>query len=471
MRSAKAVFFLTVCVLFATLVCAQTGTSSLRGIVSDPKGAVLPGATVTISDKQNGFSRSATTDGRGEYQFLQLPPSTYTVAVNGKGFAEVRQEGVQLLVGVPTTLNVSLQVQGQTITVEVTGEATHVNTTDATMGNAFEAKQIVELPFEGRNPVEILSLQAGVTYTSPTSGTAIDNMFDSRSGATNGGRSDQTNITLDGVDNNDQSNGFAFQGAVRSTLDSVEEFRVTTSNSNADAGRSSGAQVQLVTKSGTNGFHGVAEILNRSNIGEGNDWFNEQGQLNSGLQNIPPYLRRNTYGASLGGPIKKDRAFFYLGWERLVQHESTQTTRVVPSLNLRNGIVSYLCDVGDPNCVVGNTGGGGAAGGLTVTTAPGAGSDAVPAGDHDCADAGASGSQLHWTRYLPAGARSKSATSRGSSTPIPHRIRTPQWVPTASTTKAILLRARPRSRSILTLQKSITTLRKTETIVCSCAEL
>ncbi len=371
MRSAKAVFFLTVCVLFATLVCAQTGTSSVRGIVSDPKGAVLPGATVTISDKQNGFSRSATTDGRGEYQFQQLPPSTYTITVNGKGFAEVRQEGVQLLVGVPTTLNVGLQVQGQTITVEVTGEATHVNTTDASMGNAFEAKQIVELPFEGRNPVEILSLQAGVTYTNPTSGTAVNNMFDTRAGATNGGRSDQTNITLDGVDNNDQSSGFAFQGAVRSTLDSVEEFRVTTSNSNADSGRSSGAQVQLVTKGGTNSWHGAAEALNRSNIGEANDWFNEQAQVGSDLKNIPPYLRRNTYGASLGGPIMKDKAFFYLGWERLVQHESTQTTRVVPSLNLRNGIVSYLCDVGDPNCVVGNTGGGAAAGGLTVTAAPG----------------------------------------------------------------------------------------------------
>jgi hypothetical protein len=369
MRSAKAVALLFAYVLFTTLVGAQTGTSSLRGVVSDPKGAVLPGATVTISDKQNGFTRSATTDGRGEYSFQQLPPSTYTVTVNVKGFAEVKQEGVQLLVGVPNTLNVGLQVQGQTITVEVTGEATHVNTTDATMGNAFETKQIVELPFEGRNPVEILSLQAGVTYTNPTSGTALDNMFDTRAGSTNGGRSDQTNITLDGVDNNDQSNGFAFQGAVRSTLDSVEEFRVTTSNSNADAGRSSGAQVQLVTKSGTNGFHGSAYEFNRSNIGEANDWFEEQAQDVSGLKNISPYLRRNTYGAALGGPVKKDKVFFFLNWERQVQHESTQTTRVVPSLNLRNGIMSYLCDVGDPNCVTGNTGNNGAS--ITVAPAPG----------------------------------------------------------------------------------------------------
>lgn len=356
---------LAIFVVFTSMVWAQTGTTSLRGAISDAKGAVLPDATVTLTDKQTGYTRSVKTDGHGEYQFLQLPPSTYAVTVNANGFAELKQEGIQLLVSVPSTMDFTMQVQGQTITVEVTGEAARVNTTDATMGNAFETKQIVELPFEGRNPVEILSLQAGVTYTNPTSGTAVNNMVDTRAGATNGGRSDQTNITLDGVDNNDQSNGFAFSGALRSTLDSVEEFRVTTSNSNADAGRSSGAQVQLITKSGSNSFHGSAYEFNRSNIGEANDWFNKQAQVSSSLKNTPPFLRRNTYGASFGGPIKKDKAFFFLNWERQVQHESTQTTRIVPSTNLRNGIVSYLCDTGTPNCTVGTTST------VAVTTAPG----------------------------------------------------------------------------------------------------
>jgi hypothetical protein len=357
--------------LAGSFVWAQTGTTSLRGAVSDAKGAVLPGATVTLTDPQNGFARTVKTDGEGEYQFLQLRPSTYTVTVNATGFAPLTHEGIQLLVDVPSTSNFTMQVQGQAVTVEVTSEGTHVNTTDATMGNAFDTKQIVELPFEGRNPVEILSLQAGVTYTNPTSGTAVNNMIDTRAGSTNGGRSDQTNITLDGVDNNDQSNGFAFQGAVRSTLDSIEEFRVVTSNSNADAGRSSGAQVALVTKSGTNGWHGTAYEFNRSNIGEANDWFNEQAQVSSGLPNTPPFLRRNTYGASLGGPIKKDKLFFFMNWERQIQHESTQTTRIVPSANLRAGIVSYLCNTTDPNCVVGNTG----ANGASITVAPAAGQD------------------------------------------------------------------------------------------------
>lgn len=376
MRSGLRVFNLLMVFSFlaAPMLWAQTGTTSLRGVVSDAKQAVLPDATVIVNDPQNGFSRTVKTNGQGEYQFLQLPPSTYTVSVNSKGFATLKQENVQLLVSVPSTLNFTLQVQGQAIKVEVTGEATQVNTTDATMGNAFDTRQIEALPFEGRNPVEMLSLQAGVTYTSPTSGTAVNNMTDTRSGAVNGGRSDQANITLDGIDNNDQENGFAFTGAVRSTLDSVEEFRVTTTNSNADAGRSSGAQVQLLTKSGTNSWHGSAYELNRSNIGEANDWFNENGQVLSGLRNTPPFLRRNTFGASLGGPIKKDRLFFFANWEKQIQHESTETTRIVPSVNLRNGSPSYWCATTDPNCVPSNTGSNGA----NFTIGPAAG---VPAGD------------------------------------------------------------------------------------------
>lgn len=349
------VLFTGVFFILASFLAAQTATSSLRGTVTDSKAAVLPGATVIVQDPQTGFSRTTKTDSQGAYQFLQLPPATYSVTVEAQGFGTTKEEGVVLLVSVPSTLNVSMQVRGQTETVEVTSEAPHVNTTDATIGNAFNTKQIMELPFEGRNPVEMLSLQPGVTYTSPTSGTAIDNMFDSRNGTVNGGRSDQANITLDGVDNNDQNNGLPFAGALRSTLDSVEEFRVTTTNSNADSGRSSGAQVTLVTKSGTNHWHGSAYEYNRSSIGEANDWFNKQAQVSQNLPNIPPHLVRNTFGASLGGPIKKDKAFFFLNWETQRTHESTQITRTVPSDNLRNGLISYLCDTSDPNCATTNT--------------------------------------------------------------------------------------------------------------------
>ena len=354
-RSRATSLLMVVFLSLASLLAAQTATTSLRGTVSDSKGAVLPGATVTVQDSQTGFVRTTKTDSQGAYQLVQLPPATYTVTVEAQGFGTTKQENVVLLVSVPSTLNVSMQVKGQTVTVDVTSEAPHVNTTDATIGNAFNTKQIMDLPFEGRNPVEMLSLQPGVTYTSPTSGTAVDNMFDTRNGTVNGGRSDQANITLDGVDNNDQNNGLPFAGALRSTLDSVEEFRVTTTNSNADSGRSSGAQVTLVTKSGTNSWHGSAYEYNRSSIGEANDWFNEQAQVSSNLPNIPPHLVRNTFGASLGGPIKKDKAFFFLNWETQRTHESTQITRTVPSDNLRSGMISYLCDTTDPNCTSSNT--------------------------------------------------------------------------------------------------------------------
>ncbi len=342
MRSSRRVVasLLVFLIALGTLSWAQSSTTSLRGTVSDAKGAVLQGAAVTISDPQTGFSRSTKTDDQGVYQFLQLPPSTYVLTVNATGFATLKEEGVRLLVSTPTTLNFTMQVQGQAVTVEVTGAAPLVNTTDATLGHAFGTEKIENLPFEGRDPVGILSLQPGVVFIAPKG--QVSELQDSRGGAVNGARSDQTNVTLDGVDNNDQLLGLAFVGAVRSTLDSLQEFRVTTSNSNADAGRSSGAQVSLVTKSGTNHFHGSAYEYNRSRIGETNEWFNKRAELQSGLPNVPPHLVRNTFGATVGGPILKDRVFFFAAYEGRRTHENQQITRIVPSANLRHGIVSYL---------------------------------------------------------------------------------------------------------------------------------
>ena len=194
-------------------------------------------------------------------------------------------------------------------------------------------------------------------------------MVDTRNGAVNGGRSDQANVTLDGIDNNDQNNGFAFVGALRSTLDSVEEFRVTTSNSNADAGRSSGAQVSLVTKSGTNSWHGSAYEYNRSNIGEANDWFNEQAQVSSGFRTGRHIWCGIRLERRWEGPSRKTSFSSFGNWETQRTHESTQTTRLVPTDTLRQGIVSYLCDVGDPNCVATNAGSGGAS--VTIGPTPG----------------------------------------------------------------------------------------------------
>ena len=201
-------------------------------------------------------------------------------------------------------------MQSSTVTVDVSSEAQTLNNTDASIGNSVNNATIQALPMEGRNVTDLLSLQPGVLYLGQQTTTQADQ--DSRSGSVAGARSDQTNVTLDGLDDNDQQNGYAFTGVLRSTLDSTEEFRVTTTSSNADAGRSSGAQVTLVTKSGTNRFHGAAYEYNRTSFGYANDWFNKQGELASGLPNRPGKLIRNTFGASLGGPILKEQTLLFL---------------------------------------------------------------------------------------------------------------------------------------------------------------
>src|SRR5207245_3690734 len=320
---------------------AQTVTTSVRGTIRDPKGASVPGATVTLTSPEIGLTLTTKPDRDGAYQFLELRPATYTLTVAAAGFATLRQSGLQLLVATPRTNDLKLGVAGVITTVEVVSSALTLNTTDATLGNAFSQTQIAALPFEGRDPVAILSLQPGVVTVADRG--MVDLNQDSRGGAVNGARSDETNVTLDGIDNNDQLKGYAFTGALRATLDSIEECRVTTSNAGADQGRSSGAQVALVTKSGGNDWHGTAYEYNRPTNMVANDYFHKQAELQNGQPNIPPRLLRNTFGGSFGGPIKKDRAFFFLSYEGQRTRESLQARHPVPSAALRDGVIQYQC--------------------------------------------------------------------------------------------------------------------------------
>jgi hypothetical protein len=340
MRSASRSFWLAVggLLLIGNFSWSQVSTTSVKGTVYDSKGAVVPQATVTLANATNGFSHSTKTDGQGQYEFVQIPPATYTISASASGFSTAKVTSLQLLVNTPATQNFNLQVATTAEVVEVQGQTELVNTQDASIGNAFESKQLLNLPSEGRDAVWILSLQPGVSYVG---GKDVDQSYDSRGGSVNGARSDQTNVTLDGVDNNDANQGNAFQGALRTTLDSLEEFRVATSNSNADQGRSSGAQVSLVTKSGTNNFHGSVYEYNRTNFGQANDWFNEQAQMRSGLPNKPGQLIRNTFGATVGGPIIKDKLFFFAAYEGQRTRENLQVTRTVPSMLFRAGTIQY----------------------------------------------------------------------------------------------------------------------------------
>jgi len=346
-RSRKFVFFLLFALLSSASVLSQQGTSSLRGTLTDVQGAVVPGAKVALLDTERGLHLETTSNAAGYYEFPQLPPGSYHLEIEAPGFRKLVRENLALLVASPATFNANLTLATVAETVTVSGSSVPlINSTDATLGNAFNSRQVLQLPSEGRNPVELLSLQPGVTYT----GNQVDPNSDSRGGAVNGARSDQTDLSVDGVDNNDQLLGQAFTGVLRIPSESIAEFRVTTSSSNADSGRSSGAQVSLSTKTGTNAFHGAAYEYNRTSLGQANDWFNKHAQLTNNEPNKPGQLIRNTFGGALGGPIKKDRLFFFANYEGQRSRESTQVTRSVPSDDLRQGIIHYICDPTHPNC-------------------------------------------------------------------------------------------------------------------------
>lgn len=330
----------------ASFTFAQTATTSLRGTVKDPSGAVVPGAAISLTDNATGKVLQTTSGSGGEYQFNQIPPAKYTIKVTAGGFAN-QTKVAELLVNQPATIDFALSVQASAEVVNVSAEAQTLNTSDATLGNSVNHAMIESLPSEGRNVPELLALQPGVLYL----GHDNDQTMDSRSGSVNGARSDQGNVTLDGLDDNDQVNGFAFNGVLRSTLDSVEEFRVTTSNANADAGRSSGAQLSLVTKSGTNQFHGSVYEYHRPTFTVANDWFNKQAQLASGEPNIPGKLIRNTFGAAVGGPILKDKLFFFGNYEGQRTAENKQVTQTVPTASYRAGNLTYVGDLANGTTV------------------------------------------------------------------------------------------------------------------------
>ena len=256
----------------ATLAFAQTATTSLRGTIKDPTGALVPGAKVTLSDKANGETYTATANAGGFYEFAQIPPANYHILVKATGFGD-QNATAELLVSQPATLDFKLTMQSSAVTVDVSAAAQTLNLTDATIGNSVDNSTIQALPMDGRDPVSLLSLQPGVLF--------IGSAMDSRQGSVSGGRSDQGNVTLDGIDDNDEVDGTAFTGVLRSTMESTEEFRVTTTDANADAGRSSGAQVNLVTKSGTNQFHGSLYEYYRPTNTVANDWFLKESELSS----------------------------------------------------------------------------------------------------------------------------------------------------------------------------------------------
>jgi len=318
---------------------SQTSSTSLQGSVTDPSGGAIVGATVVLESAESKAARTVNTDVHGGYSFLLLSPGAYTVMVTANGFARYEQKGLQLLVNTPATVTIQLKLGESTETVRVIEEAPALNLVDASLGTSFDETQVKQLPLEGRNVPDLLTLQAGVAYTGNRPD--INKDQDTRSGAVNGARSDQSNVTLDGVDVNDQAYGYAFTSVLPVTLDSVQEFRVTTSNYNTEEGEGSGAQVALVTKSGTNNFHGSLYEYNRNTLTSANDYFLKLAELNSNQPNKPLKLIRNIFGGSLGGPVHKDRLYFFVNYEGTRQEEDQSVVRNVPTPSLCRGDLTY----------------------------------------------------------------------------------------------------------------------------------
>ena len=351
------VMFCMFSAVFPKFAISQATTTSVRGLITDQTGAAIPGATVELTNAAIDISKTIASDSKGEYQFPQLVPSTYTISASAPGMGK-QEKVVELLVAQPVTLNFALTISNHDVTVEVSDAAVELNTTDATIGNAVNNATVQSLPMEGRNVPDLLSLQPGVLFLGHAQQQTLVSNEDSRSGTVSGARSDQGNVTLDGLDNNDQVTGLAFNGVLRSSLDSVEEFRVTTTGQNAESGRTSGAQVNVVTKQGSNAFHVSAYEYNRDTFFAANDWFNKKTELIEHEANRPGKLIRNTFGVAAGGSIIKDKLFFFDSFERQPTAENQQIIDTVPTQALRSGLLHYTTGDAAGTNVVGAAGTG-----------------------------------------------------------------------------------------------------------------
>jgi hypothetical protein len=363
-------------VLLCTFLIASTSlraqnVGSLQGVVTDPSGAPVSGAKVVATDLSSSVAHPTVSGADGAYGFTQLAPGNYKVEVSRDGFKTYIQAKVSVLVATPTLLDVRLVLGSisQEVVVESAAAPT-INTADATVGNTFGEEEVKELPILARNIVNLLTIQPGVVFTG-LSDTDKLNMgsiatMDSREGVVDGIRGNQTDVTLDGVDSNDWQNQSAFTSALPVTLDSVQEFRVTTTNANATNGLTGGAQVELVTKSGSDQFHGAVYWYYRDTGTSANPWFDRRIGL------PVPKLQRNQPGGAIGGPIKKDRAFFFLNNEERRDAIGVPESRIVPSDSLRDGALIYQCLV-PSSCA------GGSVQGLTATHTVAPGFFGIPA--------------------------------------------------------------------------------------------
>ncbi|HYG11929.1 MAG TPA: TonB-dependent receptor, partial [Pyrinomonadaceae bacterium] len=323
MKSKTTFFSILLALLIAPAAFAQTHRASIRGTVLDPAGAVIPGATISVINEATNETRTAVSAEDGEYAVSSLAPGRYRVEVTGaQGFAKYERRLV-LQVNQELRLNASLEINsgGHEITVE---EFVPLRKDSPALGTVIEERQIVELPLDGRNFLELALLAPGTAPSAPGSAGSVRGDF---AFSANGAREDSNNFLLDGVYNLDPKlNSFG----VRPPVDGIQEFEISTSTYDASFGRNAGAQVNVVSKSGTNTLHGTLYEFHRNAAFDARNFFAPADQPD------PKYIR-NQFGFSLGGALKRDRTFFFGDYEGTRTREGITRITNVPTLAERNG--------------------------------------------------------------------------------------------------------------------------------------
>jgi hypothetical protein len=306
-------------VTFLPFSFGQKTTGDIAGTVTDQSGAALPGSTLTLTDQSTGAARKATSDAQGNFRFLQLPVGSYTITATREGFKTTSQKDVEVHVATVTTMPVHLEVGATTETVTVEASALNLNTENGEVGNVMLSDQVSQLPLNGRNFIELTTLMPG---------TAVGEAFDNKNKGLlagvdisfSGAPADDNQWQVNGANNNDEGSQRTI--LVYPSVDAIQEFKILRNSYGPENGGAGGAQINVVTKSGANQFHGDAYYYGRNDVLNAENYFLGQqkascvaGDPVCGKKN---FLRRNDYGYTIGGPIKKDKAFFFWSeeWNR-----------------------------------------------------------------------------------------------------------------------------------------------------------
>lgn len=319
-------------VLFVLSVSAQVDRGAIAGRITDPSGAAVPKATVTVTNKATGVSVTTPVNDSGEYQVVALIPGTYSVKVNAQGFETAVRDDIEVHVQDRLALEFALKVGSMTTQVVVSGGEPLLETQTADVGNVVDTQLVNDLPLNGRRYADLALLEPGVQKFYAAANPAPDRF------SVNGNLELQNNFLIDGVDNNSWSENLQELSVqvVQPPPDAVQEFKVQTRTYSAEFGNSAGAVINVSLKSGTNQLHGSLFEFARNAVFDANSWINNANDLKRGR------FTQNQYGGTVGGPIRKDKLFFFGDFERFSSRQSATLTSVVPTPLMQSGNFTEL---------------------------------------------------------------------------------------------------------------------------------